>query len=70
MLSSTNYMVWAMRMKVLVRVHKVWESVEPWTNDEEKNYVATAMMFQSIPENLILQVGEVDSPKDLEIHKI
>ena len=63
-------MVWAMRMKVLVRVHKVWESVEPWTNDEEKNYVATAMMFQSIPENLILQVGEVDSPKDLEIHKI
>ena len=65
MLSSTNYMVWAMRMKVLLWVHKVWESIEPGTDDEEKKDIATTLLFQSIPENLILQVGEVDSPKEI-----
>ena len=65
MLSSTNYTVWAMGMKVLLRVHKVRESIEPGTDDEEKKDIATALLFQSIPENLILQVGEVDSPKEI-----
>ena len=63
MLSSTNYTVWAMRMKVLLQVRKVWESIKPGTYDEEKKDIATALLFQSIPENLVLQVGEVDSPK-------
>ncbi|XP_009115282.1 uncharacterized protein LOC103840530 [Brassica rapa] len=65
MLSSTNYTVWAMRMKVLLRVHKFWESIEPETDDEEKKNIDTALMFQWIPENQILQVGEVDSPKKI-----
>ena len=65
MLSSTNYTVWAMQMKVLLRVHKVWEAIEPETDKEEKNDVATALLFQSIPENLILQVGEQSSPKEI-----
>ena len=65
MLSSTNYTVWATRMKVLLRVHKVWESIEPRTNDEEKKDIAIALLFQSIPKNLILQVGEVDSSKEI-----
>lgn len=52
-------------MKVLLRVHKVWESVEPWSGDEEKNDVATAFLFQSIPKNLILQIGDEDTPKEI-----
>lgn len=52
-------------MKVLLRVHEVWESVEPGTDDARKNDVATALLFQSFPENLILQIGEQDSPKDI-----
>ena len=54
-----------MRMKVLLRVHKVWESIKSWTDYEEKKDIATALPFQSIPENLILHVGEVDSPKEI-----
>ncbi|XP_013639472.1 PREDICTED: uncharacterized protein LOC106344698 [Brassica oleracea var. oleracea] len=65
MLSSTNYTVWVMRMNVLLRVHKVWESIEPGTCDEENKDITTAFLFQSIPENRILQVGEVDSPKEI-----
>ncbi|KAF8080193.1 hypothetical protein N665_0966s0006 [Sinapis alba] len=61
----TEGIVWAMRMKVLLRVHKVWEAIEPGTTEEDKNDIATALLFQSIPENLIMQIGELDSPKEI-----
>ena len=54
-----------MRMKVLLRVHKVRESVEPGSDEEVKNNVANVLMFQSIPENLILQIGDQDSPEEI-----
>ena len=65
MLSSTNYTVWVMRMKVLLRVHKVWESIKPGTYNEDMKDITTALLFQSILENLIFQVGDVDSPKEI-----
>ena len=65
MLSTSNYTVWTKRMIVLLRVHKVWEAIDPGSTDEEKNDIAMALLFQSIPENQILQVGEEDSPKDI-----
>ncbi|XP_024004144.1 uncharacterized protein LOC112081598 [Eutrema salsugineum] len=63
MLNSTNYIVWAMQMRVLLRVHKVWETVETETADGEKNDVAMALIFQSVPETFILQVGKLDTAK-------
>lgn len=65
MLTTSNYTVWAMRMKVLLLVHKVWETIEPGTDEEEKNDLATALLFQPIPETLILQVGDLGSPKEI-----
>lgn len=63
MLNTINYTVWAMRMKVALKVHKVWDTIDPGSDDEEKNDVARALLFQSIPESLILQVGELDTSK-------
>ena len=40
MLNTTNYTVWAMRMKILLRVHKVWEAVETEAENNEKNDMA------------------------------
>ena len=54
MLSSTNYTVWSMRMKVLLRVHEVWDTIEPGSDDQKKNDVAIALLFQYVPETLIL----------------
>ncbi|XP_024016530.1 uncharacterized protein LOC112089902 [Eutrema salsugineum] len=65
MLSTTNYTVWAMRMKILLRVSEVWDTIEPGIDDPKRNDVATALLFQSIHESLILQVGEQDSAKKL-----
>lgn len=65
MLNSTNYTVWAIRMKITLKVHKLWDVIETTseTVDAEKNNMAIALLFQSIPEILILQVGELDTAK-------
>lgn len=47
-------------MKIALRDHKVWEVIE---EDTKKNDVATALLFQSIPETLVLQVGDLDTSK-------
>lgn len=49
MLTSSNYTVWAMRMKIALKVNKVWETIDPGTKTEEKNDLAIALLFQSIP---------------------
>lgn len=65
MLSTTNYTVWSMRMKVALKVHKAWEAIEPGVEDGDKNDMARAILFQSVPETLILQVGNLDTSKEI-----
>lgn len=65
MLSTTNYSLWTMRMKVLLRIHKVWEAIEPGSTDEEMNDIAIALLFQSVPEPLLMQIGDQKSPKSM-----
>ena len=56
MLTLTNYTVCAMRMKITLIVHKVWEVIKTKPTESDKKDMATALLFQSIPEALILQV--------------
>lgn len=63
MLTASNYTIWSMTMKMILRVHEVWEAIDPGTTDAKMNDIATVVLFQAIPENLILQVGNLDSPK-------
>ncbi|XP_048593366.1 uncharacterized protein LOC125576892 [Brassica napus] len=63
MLTSTNYTVWAMKMRIALKVNKVWETIDPGSKHEEKNNLAIALLFQSIPESLTLQVGNLDTSK-------
>lgn len=63
MLTTVNYTVWAIRMKIVLSVHKVWDAVEPGTEDVDKNTMARGLLFQSIPESLTLQVGDLETAK-------
>ena len=65
MLTSSNYTVWAMRMKIALKVSKVWETIDPGSKAEDKNNMAIALLFQSIHEALVLQVGELDDAKSV-----
>jgi len=55
MLNSINYTVWSMKMSILLQVHKVWDIIEEPSDNNEKNVMAIALLFQSIPESLTLQ---------------
>ncbi|KAG7585873.1 Reverse transcriptase RNA-dependent DNA polymerase [Arabidopsis thaliana x Arabidopsis arenosa] len=65
MLTTTNYTVWTMRMKPMLRVNRAWEAIEPGSTNEDMNDLAKALLFQSIPESLILQVGEYKTAKEV-----
>lgn len=68
MLTRTNYTVWAMKMKVIMQAHGVWEGVEqadPKAAVEERvDKVALAMIYQSIPEEMLLSLSEKKKAKD------
>ncbi|XP_076893582.1 uncharacterized protein LOC143545615 [Bidens hawaiensis] len=65
MITSTNYTVWAIRMKVLLNVHKVWDTIDPGATDDDKNNIAIALIYKSIPEATIMQVGNLESAKEI-----
>ncbi|CAA0357000.1 unnamed protein product [Arabidopsis thaliana] len=69
MLTSVNYTVWAMKMRSTLKVHKAWKILSAETiegeKDEEKNDMAIALIFQSIPEALVLQIGELETAKEV-----
>ena len=65
MLSSTNYMVWSMRMKVRFRLYEVWDTIEPGNDDSKKKNMAISLIFQSVLKALILQIGEHDTSKKI-----
>ncbi|XP_022562283.2 uncharacterized protein LOC111207945 [Brassica napus] len=65
MLTTSNYTVWSMRMKIALKVSEIWETIDPGNKDEKKNNMAIAFLFQSIPEALILQVGNLDTAKSV-----
>ncbi|XP_013632899.1 PREDICTED: uncharacterized protein LOC106338480 [Brassica oleracea var. oleracea] len=65
MLSSTNYTVWSMQMKVMLRLYDVWDTIDPWSDDAKKNNMAISLIFQSVPEALIVQIGEHDTSKKI-----
>ncbi|XP_076897322.1 uncharacterized protein LOC143550582 [Bidens hawaiensis] len=65
MLTSTNYTVWAIRMKVLLNVHKFWDTIDPGATDNDKNNIAIALIYQSIWEATIMQVGNLESAKEI-----
>ncbi|XP_076908568.1 uncharacterized protein LOC143565495 [Bidens hawaiensis] len=65
MLTVTNYIVWAMRIKVVLKVRKVWDTIGLGLLYDEKNDLTIARLFQSIRENLIMQVDNQETAKDM-----
>lgn len=53
--------LYGMGMKITLKVHKLWDAIEADLTEGDKNDMAITLLFQSIPEILILQVGELDT---------
>ncbi|XP_076881586.1 uncharacterized protein LOC143529748 [Bidens hawaiensis] len=69
-LNSTNYTIWAVRIRAIFNVHGIWEVVEPNAETEaevveKKNNMAIALLYQALPENMVLQIANLTSAKDI-----
>jgi hypothetical protein len=61
MLTKSNYSIWALKMKALIRSAKIWDAVEPEgakTVDETMDQKALTAIYQGIPENMIPLIAE------------
>jgi hypothetical protein len=70
MLSQTNHNSWPVRMRWVFRVHGILQAIESTGTgasavDEKKNDLAVALLFQSIPEELVLQVSHLETTKEI-----
>lgn len=68
MLTKCNYTTWALKMKVIMQAHSVWEAIE--TNDpkavcdERTDKIALAMIYQEVSEEMLLSIAEKKKAKD------
>ncbi|GJX99878.1 hypothetical protein Tco_0356897 [Tanacetum coccineum] len=57
-LNSTNYTIWAIKIKALFNVYGIWDALEPNGEvDTKTDTMAIAYLFQALPEQLTLQVA-------------
>ncbi|GJV95048.1 uncharacterized mitochondrial protein-like protein [Tanacetum coccineum] len=64
-LTSTNYTIWRMRIEVLLGIHEVWDVVDPSSDDAKKNNIVKGLLFQVIPEDLVLQIENLKTEKEM-----
>lgn len=68
MLTRANYTLWSMKMKVFMQAHAVWEAIDPSDRkvavEDRIDKVALAMIYQSIPEEMLLSLSEKTKAKD------
>ncbi|XP_074363655.1 uncharacterized protein LOC141704307 [Apium graveolens] len=68
MLTKSNYTAWALKMRVFMQAHGVWEAIEPTdpkaTIDERTDKIALAMIYQGIPEESLLSIADKKKAKD------
>lgn len=67
LLDRSNYTAWSLKMKVFMQAQGVWGAVEPGNPkakvEEKVDKIALAMMYQGIPEDVLLFIAEKKSAK-------
>ncbi|KAI3818796.1 hypothetical protein L1987_12614 [Smallanthus sonchifolius] len=67
-LTPTNYNTWSIKMEAIMDAHGLWDAIEPPTGavvDEKKSKQARAFIFQSIPDEVLLQAAKKKTAKEV-----
>ncbi|GJV61123.1 uncharacterized mitochondrial protein-like protein [Tanacetum coccineum] len=54
-----------MRMEVLFGIHEVWDAVDMGLADAKKNNSVKGSLFQSVLKDLVLQIGNLETGKEM-----
>ncbi|CAM8994711.1 unnamed protein product [Rhodiola kirilowii] len=67
MLSRNNYVAWAIKMKAYMDAQGVWDAIEDVAGmamEVRKDKMALAVIYQAIPEDMLLMVAEKKTAKE------
>ncbi|GJW21980.1 zinc finger, CCHC-type containing protein [Tanacetum coccineum] len=64
-LSETNYTTWSIMIETVLRAYGHWDAITEDEVDEKKNYTTKGIIFQTLPENVLLQVSKHKNAKDV-----
>ncbi|GKD00582.1 zinc finger, CCHC-type containing protein [Tanacetum coccineum] len=65
-LKPSNYSLWAIRMQIILEANGLWEMIEPNEKtqaDNKKDKTAIAFLYQSLPEEQLLQITKHKTAK-------
>lgn len=65
-LTETNYTTWALLMETILKAHSLWETIDVKNVvDEKKAHTSKAMIFQTLPEDVLMQVAQCSTTKEV-----
>jgi hypothetical protein len=62
-LTKTNYSDWALLMKVKLKAHGLWSTVEKGGDDEMEDMMALDVLASAVPPEMVVTVVSKDSAK-------
>ncbi|XP_020164190.1 uncharacterized protein [Aegilops tauschii subsp. strangulata] len=66
MLTDTNYGVWAVKMKIILRTLRVWEAITDDDIDKECDKGAMAAIAQSMADSVLMTLAEFEMMEETE----
>nr|XP_043625907.1 uncharacterized protein LOC122597373 [Erigeron canadensis] len=67
-LTETNYTTWAIMMETIMKAYGIWETIvakEGETTSENKENTSKAMIFQTLPQDVLMQVAQYSTSKEV-----
>ncbi|KAK9073456.1 hypothetical protein SSX86_007780 [Deinandra increscens subsp. villosa] len=64
-LTETNYTSWSILVETVLRAHGLWKTVTGEDEDEKRNYTTKAIIYHTLPENVLLQVAKHKRAEDV-----
>ena len=65
MLTDTNYGVWAVKMKIILRSLRVWQAITDDEVDDECDEGAMATIAQSVPDSVLMTLAEFETAREV-----
>ncbi|PWA91392.1 zinc finger, CCHC-type [Artemisia annua] len=68
-LTDSNYTTWAVLMETILKAYGLWETINPKegssATDEKKMHTTKAMIFQTLPQDILMQVAQYETAKEV-----
>lgn len=64
-LTETNYTSWAIMVEIVLRAQGLWKTITGEDEDEKKNYTTKAIIYHTLPEDVLLQVAKHKDAQDV-----